>query len=68
MQNTLIDAADRQAAPSVSCFYAEPTLADLLSDPMTHNVMAADHIDYWDLDTLLRTARHFMALSSRMAQ
>jgi hypothetical protein len=56
---TLID-AERQVAMSMSCFGAEPTLADLFGDPMTHVMMAADHIDYWDLDALLRRARHFV--------
>jgi hypothetical protein len=60
--HTLIE-AERQAAMSMSCFGSEPTLADLLGDPMTHDMMAADHINYWDLDTLLRRARHFVALS-----
>ena len=66
MQNVLIDVAERQAASSVSCFCAAPTLADLFDDPMMHDVMAADHVDYWDLDTLVRRARHFVALSGRM--
>jgi hypothetical protein len=61
---TLIE-AERQPATSMGSLGAEPTLADLLSDPMTHDMMAADHINYWDLDTLLRRARYFVGLSGR---
>jgi hypothetical protein len=56
-----IGAAERQAAVlPMRRFSTEPTLADLFGDPMTYVMMAADHIDYWDLDALLLRARHFV--------
>jgi hypothetical protein len=67
MQHTggLIGAAERQAVVSMSCFRAEPTLADLFSDPITYGMMAADHVDYRDLDALLQRARHFAVMPGR---
>ena len=43
----------------------EPTLADLFSDPITYGMMAADHVDYGDLQALLLTAQHFAVVSDR---
>jgi hypothetical protein len=40
------------------CFLAvEPSLSELLSDPMTVALMAADHVDRSDLDRLIAGAR-----------
>jgi hypothetical protein len=67
MQHTggLIGAAERQAVMPMSCLSAEPTLADLFSDPIMHGMIAADRVDYCDLQALLQRAQHFVALSGR---
>ena len=39
---------------------AEPTLADLFNDPITHSMMVADHVDPGDLLALLQRAQHFV--------
>jgi len=38
-------------------FVGEPTLSDLLRDPIAEALMAADHVELHDLDILLATAR-----------
>lgn len=46
------------------CFLAvEPNLSELLSDPMTIALMAADHVERGDLDLLIARARrgHYAA-------
>jgi hypothetical protein len=43
----------------------EPTLADLISDPMTHAIMTADGVEYSDLEALLRSKRAPMVTSAR---
>ena len=56
-----IGAAERQAVIlPMSCLSAEPTLADLFNDPITHSMMAADHVDHGDLLALLQRAQHFV--------
>jgi hypothetical protein len=52
--------AEDQAAVTTSRqdhFPGEPTLSDLLQDPITQALMAADHVDRSQLDTLLEAAR-----------
>ena len=40
------------------CFLAvEPNLSELLSDPMTMALMAADHVERRELDRLIAVAR-----------
>jgi len=51
----LIDATQRQEARTV--FVAGPLLADLLSDPIMHMLMAADGVEYRQLETLLQRAQ-----------
>jgi hypothetical protein len=46
-----IDAAPRQEARPV--FVAGPLLSDLLSDPIMHMLMAADRVEYRQLEALL---------------
>ena len=46
-----IDAAQRQEARPV--FVAGPLLIDLLSDPIMHMLMAADRVEYRQLEALL---------------
>ena len=46
-----IDAAARQEARPV--FVAGPLLTDLLSDPIMHMLMAADRVEYRQLEALL---------------
>ncbi len=40
-----------------SAFVAGPVLAELLSDPMTHQLMAADRVEYRQLEAVLQQAR-----------
>jgi hypothetical protein len=49
-----IDAVQRQEARPV--FVAGPLLADLLSDPIIHMLMAADRVEYRQLEALLHKA------------
>jgi len=67
MQHTggLTGAAERRAVVFMSCFRAEPTLADLFSDPITYGMMAADHVDYLDLHALVLRTRHFAVMPGR---
>ena len=61
MKNATMEITQRQALTGFAV--AEATLADLMNDPMTRDLMAADHVEFTDLDALLRRARHFVALS-----
>jgi hypothetical protein len=54
-----------KAGLSVSRFGSEPTLADLFSDPITYGLMAADHVDYFDVHTLILRTRHFAVMPGR---
>ena len=54
-RDKLIDAAREQEARAV--FAAGPLLTELLSDPIMHMLMAADRVEYRDLETLLQSAR-----------
>lgn len=47
----------RMALAAFSGRTTEPTLADLLRDPMTKAVMAADRVEYRDLEALLQAKR-----------
>ena len=50
-----IDAAARQEARPV--FVAGPLLTDLLSDPIMHMLMAADRVEYRQLEAVLERAQ-----------
>jgi len=52
LQNKLIDAAQRQEACPV--FVAGPLLTNLLSDPIMHMLMAADRVEYRDIEAVLQ--------------
>lgn len=55
MQNR---SAFHQISAERRCFLAlEPNLSELLSDPMTVALMAADHVERGDLDLLIADAR-----------
>ena len=51
----LIDAAQGQEAHPI--FAAGPLLTELLSDPIMHMLMAADRVEYRDLEAVLQRAR-----------
>ena len=51
----LIDAAQHQEARPI--FAAGPLLSELLSDPIMHMLMAADRVEYRDLEAVLQRAR-----------
>ena len=55
LQDKLIDAAQGQEAQSE--FAAGPLLAELLSDPIVHMLMAADRVEYRDIEAVLLRAR-----------
>ena len=53
--DTPIDAAQRQeACPG---FVAGPLLVELLSDPIMHMLMAADRVEYRQLEAVLERAQ-----------
>ena len=55
VQDKLIDAAPgEEARPE---FAAGPLLTELLSDPIMHMLMAADRVEYRDIETVLQRAR-----------
>jgi hypothetical protein len=59
---TLIDATQRQEAhPGL---VPGPLLTDLLSDPIMHMLMAADRVEYRDLEAVLQKARSQLGLSA----
>jgi DNA-binding transcriptional regulator of glucitol operon len=45
-----------QTSKGRSAFAAGPVLAELLSDPMTHQLMAADRVEYRQLEAVLQEA------------
>ena len=48
----------QQVSSERRCFLAvEPNLSELLSDPMTVALMAADHVERGDLELLIEDAR-----------
>lgn len=56
----LIGTIERQLALAVvaeESFGPEPTLAELVRDPITHSLMLADHVEHDELDALLQRAR-----------
>jgi hypothetical protein len=55
LQDKLIDAAQHQEARPL--FAAGPLLTELLSDPIMHMLMAADRVEYRDLEAVLQRAR-----------
>jgi hypothetical protein len=38
----------------MASYFCDPTLVELLSDPLTHAVMRADHVNPQELENLLR--------------
>jgi hypothetical protein len=42
-------------------YFPEPTLAELLSDPVTRAVMQADGVNPWELEEMLRGLAHLRA-------
>jgi len=38
----------------MASYFRDPTLVELLSDPLTHAVMRADHVNPQELENLLR--------------
>jgi len=38
----------------MTSYFRDPTLVELLSDPLTHAVMQADHVNAQELENLLR--------------
>ncbi len=44
--------------------FSEPTLAELLSDPVTRAVMQADGVNPWELEKMLRGLAHLRAQPS----
>ena len=55
VQDKLIDAAPGQKARPE--FAAGPLLTELLSDPIMHMLMAADRVEYRDIEAVLQRAR-----------
>src|SRR4051812_41273822 len=55
LQDKLIDAAQHQEARPL--FAAGPLLTELLSDPIMHMLMAADRVEYRDIEAVLQRAR-----------
>ena len=54
LQDKLIDAAQYQEARPL--FAAGPLLTELLSDPIMHMLMAADRVEYRDIEAVLQRA------------
>ena len=42
----------------MTTFFRDPTLVELLSDPLTHAVMQADHVNPQELENQLRDLAH----------
>jgi hypothetical protein len=55
LPDKLIDATQGQEARPG--FTAGPLLTELLSDPIMHMLMAADRVEYRDIETVLQKAR-----------
>jgi NADPH-dependent ferric siderophore reductase len=52
-----------QARDGQAAFVAGPALAELLNDPMTWQLMAADRVSYRALEAVLRQARSQLGLT-----
>jgi hypothetical protein len=65
MQDKLIDAAQPEEARPV--FAAGPLLTELLSDPIMHMLMAADRVEYRDLEAVLQQARSQLGIGAHRA-
>ena len=63
LQDKLIDAAPRQEARPI--FAAGPLLSELLSDPIMHMLMAADRVEYRDIEAVLQRARAQLGIGTR---
>ena len=63
LQDKLIDAAQYQEARPL--FAAGPLLTKLLSDPIMHMLMAADRVEYRDIEAVLQRARAQLGISTR---
>src|SRR4051794_1905602 len=55
LKDKLIDAAQHQETRPV--FATGPLLTELLSDPIMHMLMAADRVEYQDIEAVLQRAR-----------
>ena len=62
VQDKLIDAAPGQETRPE--FAAGPLLTELLSDPIMHMLMAADRVDYRDLESVLQRARSQLGIGA----
>jgi hypothetical protein len=49
---------------AMGTYFPEPTLAELLSDPVTRAVMQADGVNPWELEEMLRGLAQLRAQSS----
>jgi hypothetical protein len=49
---------------AMGTYFTEPTLAELLSDPVTRAVMQADGVNPWELEEMLRGLARLHAQSS----
>ena len=63
LQDKLIDAAQYQEARPL--FAAGPLLTKLLSDPIMHMLMAADRVEYRDIEAVLQRARAQLRIGTR---
>ena len=63
LQDKLIDAAQYQETRTV--FTAVPLLTELLSDPIMHMLMAADRVEYRDIEAVLQRARAQLGIGTR---
>ena len=61
LKDKLIDAAHHQQARPV--FAAGSLLTELLSDPIMHMLMAADRVEYRDIEAVLQQAQSQLRLS-----
>ena len=62
-QDKLIDAARPPEARPV--FSAGPLLTELLSDPIMHMLMAADRVEYRDIEAVLQRAVAQLGIGTR---
>ena len=63
LKDKLIDAAQGQGAHPV--FAAGPLLTELLSDPIMDMLMAADRVEYRDIEAVLQRARAQLGIGTR---
>jgi len=61
ISDKLIDAVQGQESRPV--FAAGPLLTELLSDPIMHMLMAADRVEYRDIEAVLQQARSQLRFS-----